>query len=105
MLSQSAYAPWSSKESWNRKATSPAGGTARANCSTESFQIAPVFPGERFHADQANVSRDVPFHRLALAPGEPMIILGRLLKLYPDWGEIDVPITIQLPVDMQNHWQ
>jgi hypothetical protein len=34
-----------------------------------------------------------------------MIILGRLLKLDTDGGEIDVPTTIHLPVDMQDHWQ
>ena len=34
-----------------------------------------------------------------------MIILSRLLKLEADGGETDVPITIHLPVDMQDHWR
>jgi hypothetical protein len=34
-----------------------------------------------------------------------MIVLGRLLKLDADGAEIDVPITIHLPVDMQDHWR
>ncbi|HEX4552749.1 MAG TPA: hypothetical protein VH249_02090 [Xanthobacteraceae bacterium] len=34
-----------------------------------------------------------------------MIILGRLLKLDAEGGEIDVPITIHKPVDVQDHWR
>jgi len=34
-----------------------------------------------------------------------MIILRRLLKLDADGGETDVPVTIHLPVDMQDHWR
>jgi hypothetical protein len=34
-----------------------------------------------------------------------MIILRRLLKLDADGGETEVPITLHLPVDMQDHWR
>jgi hypothetical protein len=34
-----------------------------------------------------------------------MIILRRLLKLDADGGETDVPVTIHLPVDMQDQWR
>jgi hypothetical protein len=34
-----------------------------------------------------------------------MIILRRLLKLDADGGETEVPITLHLPVDTQDHWR